>query len=112
MNNSLYQAILPYLLVLFSILSSGVIGMVIWFYNLNEKHMNSRVNEIEELHGIIETMKSERGKDREKVAVMSERLRGIEQTQKAGFDALATLINDKMENIKELFTEKLNNKRA
>ncbi len=112
MNNSLYQAILPYLLVLFSIIASGIVGIVIWFYNLNEKRMNARVNEIEDLHGIIETMKSERGKDREKVAVMSERLRGIEQTQKDGFDALARLINDKMENIKELFTEKLNNKRV
>lgn len=112
MNNSLYQAILPYLLVLFSLVGSGVVGIVIWFYNLNEKRMNARVNEIENLHGIIEKMKSEREVDRKEVAVITERLRGIEKTQKDGFDSLGRLITDKIDSFERLFLEKLNNKRV
>ena len=108
--NSTIKELLPYLIAVIGAFFTLLTGLITWFYNLNERRMNARVNEIEGLHLVIDNMKDEREKDRINVGQMGERIRGIEKNQKEGFDNLNKLIADKMDSIKELFTEKLKNK--
>jgi hypothetical protein len=110
MTKDFYQDVLPFLLVIFSVMVSAIIGLVVWFYKLNETRMNSRITEIKELHVIIDNMKVERESDRKVIATMTERIKGIEKTQKEGFGSLESLIIMRMDFIEKLFNEKLKNR--
>ena len=111
MTKEFYQEMLPFLLILFSVILSGIVGLVVWFYKLNETRMNARVGEIKELHGIIDNMKDEREIDRKLLTQLSTEQRLFKEYQEKGFTNLEKIIADKMDSIKELFTEKLKNQK-
>ena len=89
----------PYLLMFFTLATS----LLVWFYNLIEKRINARVEEIKSLHEELAKVKQFRSDDLREISRISTELRMIKEYQEKGFMELRALIVDKMENLKELF---------
>lgn len=87
---------LPYLITI-------CIGLIVWFYNLIEKRINARADEIKVLEQIQVEQKG-------KIDRLDMKVEQLEKSHERMFEELKTLIVDKMDFLEKLFNEKLKNK--